>query len=127
MRSPCLEQVEDDRWGDPPAEATYLVSTVHVLRRKPLGELNAEDLRIMIGQQVGLPVLVPLAVERLRRDPLEAGDFYRGDLLASVLRVDPSFWDQHPVLHDDVRAVISELDEVPAEELDGLVRTFLTE
>jgi hypothetical protein len=47
----------------------------------------------MIGQQIGLRELVPLALARLRSDPLAAGDHYPGDLLASLLRVDADFWE----------------------------------
>ena len=45
----------------------------------------------MIGQQIGLPYLMPLALELLRTDPFTAGDFYEGDLLAIMLRVDAMF------------------------------------
>ena len=47
-----------------------------------------EDLQIMIGQQIGLPYLVPITLQRLRANVLAEGAFYPGDLLANVLRVD---------------------------------------
>src|SRR5690349_12082144 len=87
-----LEQIEGDRWGGPPAAATALVSAVHALRRTPVAELRVGDLRLLIGQRVGLPVLVPVALQALRSDPLVEGDYYPGDLLAAVLRIEPSFW-----------------------------------
>ncbi len=59
----------------------------------------------MIGQQMGLEYLIPLAIERLRDDPLAEGDFYRGDLLQNVLRADPRFLVDHP----DYRRAIAEI------------------
>jgi hypothetical protein len=48
-------------------------------------EFTVEDLRIMIGQQIGLWHLMPLTVAVLEQDPLAEGDFYAGDLLSSVI------------------------------------------
>jgi hypothetical protein len=31
----------------------------------------------MIGQSIGLPYLLPLALEHLRKDPLAEGDFFQ--------------------------------------------------
>jgi hypothetical protein len=66
------------------------------LRRKPLDEFNTEDLRIMIGQNIGLRYLIPLALDRLTRNTFVSGDFYRGDLLGVVLRAERAFWLQSP-------------------------------
>ena len=59
-----LEQIEGNVWGDPPSGATHLITTVHRLRRKPIGTLTAEDLRMLIAQRLGLDVLVPRALAR---------------------------------------------------------------
>ena len=87
-----LEQVEGVVWGEPPAGSSRLVETVHALRRRPIAELGIEDLRVMIGQHVGLPVLVPRALQVLEADPLAEGDFYPGDLLVAVVRVPAAYW-----------------------------------
>ena len=67
-----LEQIEKDYWGDPPVDATRLIETVHRLRRKPIGLLDAEDVRVLLGQRVGVEVLVGVhevfARERLDQD-----------------------------------------------------------
>jgi hypothetical protein len=83
MTAKTLDQLEGFVWGEPKFDS-YLVTTCHRLRSKPIDEFSVEDLRIMIGQRIGLPHLVPLAVATLERDPLAEGDFYPGDLLASV-------------------------------------------
>ena len=55
------------------------------MRRKPLRDLTDEEIRLAIGQKMGLRFLMPLAVERLDINPLVAGDFYEGALLYYVL------------------------------------------
>jgi hypothetical protein len=60
----------------------------------------------MIGQQVGLKYLLPLALDRLEDDPFAQGDFYHGDLLNSVLGVSLAFWEQHPDLRQRMDAII---------------------
>jgi hypothetical protein len=91
--------------GGGPTYDSYLVSTIHRLRRVPLRQFSVEDLRIMIGQNIGLQYLVPLALERLRRDPLAQGDFYPGDLLKIVLDADAEFWQNHPEWHKEVEEI----------------------
>jgi hypothetical protein len=85
-RRKSLQQLESQDWGEPNFHS-HLVTECHRLRRVPLREFTAENLRIMIGQDIGLSYLVPLALELLSTDPLTEGDFYKGDLLQSLLRV----------------------------------------
>ena len=77
---------------------SYLITTLHKLRSKPVGDFTTEDLRIAIGQGFGLPFLVPLAIEKLEEDIFAEGDFYEGDLLRNVLAIDASFWKQNRAL-----------------------------
>jgi hypothetical protein len=84
MPGKTLDQLEGVVWGEPTYDS-HLVTTCHRLRTKPIDEYSVEDLRIMIGQQISLPHLVPLAVAALERDPLAEGDDYPGDLLANVI------------------------------------------
>jgi hypothetical protein len=85
---------------------TSLVATCEALFLKPLNEYSIENLRIMIGQEIGLEFLVPLAIEKLQGDILAEGDFYPGDLLASVLRVNRSFWLLHHDLYDRLKKLV---------------------
>jgi len=93
-RDKSLQELEQSDWGEP----TY---------DSPLREFTVEDLRIMIGQNVGLPHLVPVALGRLRKDPLAEGDFYPGDLLKSMLTADPTFWREHPQWRDELKEIAS--------------------
>ncbi|GAA1029611.1 MULTISPECIES: contact-dependent growth inhibition system immunity protein [Amycolatopsis] len=114
-----LEQIENSDWGDPPADATRLIETVHRLRRKPIGLLTAEDLRLLLGQDVGVPILLPRALTMLEEDPLCEGDLYPGDLLASALRVPPSHWHARPEHLERLERVIAAIDTT-AEDFDLL-------
>jgi hypothetical protein len=89
-----LDQLEGRR-AEPPTFQSHLVTTCHALRQKPLKDFTVEDFRIMIGQNLSLEFLVPLAIGRLEGDPLAEGDFYPGDLLKMVLTIDPAFWKRH--------------------------------
>jgi hypothetical protein len=80
-----LEQLEKDAWPEPEF-GSHLVATCHGLRKKPVGELSVEDLRILLGQDIGSQYLLPLAKAILRADPLAEGDFFPGDLVVALLR-----------------------------------------
>jgi hypothetical protein len=99
-----LQELEHADWGEPTYDS-HLVTTIHRLRRVPLRQFSVEDLRIMIGQNIGLQYLVPLALEHLRYDPLAQGDFYPGDLLKMVLSADARFWQNHPEWRKEVEEI----------------------
>jgi len=68
-------------------------------------QFSVEDLRIMIGQNIGLQYLVPLALEHLQKNPLAEGDFYPGDLMKAVLSADSSFWREHPQWRNEIEEI----------------------
>jgi hypothetical protein len=82
-----LEILEGREWAEVGFHSS-LVSTCHRLWTKPVSTFTVEDLRIMIGQGMGLLHLVPRALSILERDPLAEGDCYPGDLLLSVISVE---------------------------------------
>jgi CDI immunity proteins len=97
------------------------------LRTKPLRDFTVEDLRIMIEQQVALNRLVPIPLDRLQPDALVEGDYYPGDLLASVLRVDAAFWTRPPDLTVSLRKLTEGLRERMEieRELRELIKHFI--
>jgi contact-dependent growth inhibition (CDI) system CdiI-like immunity protein len=117
-----LDELEGTEWG-PPAWDSYLVTTCHRLRKKPIGQLTVEDLRILIGQKIGLRFLVPLALEVLEREPLVAGDFYEGDLLSATLSAGRDFWTREWDWAERLRRIVARLEQVPP-ELSDAVREF---
>ncbi|MEV2238408.1 contact-dependent growth inhibition system immunity protein [Micromonospora sp. NPDC049891] len=107
------------------------------LRRKPLAEFTVEDVRIMLGQEMAVPALLPLAVHVLLRDPLAEGDYYPGDLLANVLRLPDSAWADLRADRKQLASVLTELvagppfsdpdlrPRDPARQLRGAIVRFL--
>jgi len=99
-----LEELEGDNWGVPPYPS-HLVAECHRLRRVQLRSLTPDNLRLLIGQNIGLQFLVPLALQHLREDPLAQGDFYPGDLLCAVLRVNPEFWKKDSKRYEEIKVI----------------------
>lgn len=115
-----LETIENSYWETPYLDDTsYLVNTCHKLRKKKLIDFTIEDLRIMIGQNIGIDYLVPIAIEELHRKPLAEGDFFRGDLALNVLRVDEGFWQRYPNYIRDVNKIAKRIEK-------ELPKTFTT-
>ena len=110
-RDQSLEQLEAVAWDKPSFESS-LVLRCHDLRRKPLRDLAVDDLRLLIGQKIGLEFLVPLALEHLQQDPLVAGSLFRGDLLAAVLRIEEGFWNEHDDMYWLFREVLGEVQSI---------------
>ena len=103
-RNKSLQDIDGEDWGEPTYDS-HLVKECHRLRRVPLCQFGVEDLRIMIGQHIGMEHLMPLALEYLRADPLAEGAYYSGDLLAAVLRAGKKFWQQHVDWQREVGAI----------------------
>ncbi len=113
-----LDSLEKTDWGLP-AYSSYLVTAVHRLRKVPLNEFKIEDLRIMIGQNIGLNFLIPLAIEKLSENLFAEGGFYEGDLLQVVLNSDSGFWHFNPDLWNLVNNLIKDrTQELSAENIN---------
>jgi len=56
---------------------------------------------------------MPVAIEILKQNPLAEGNFYAGDLLVNVLRVNSAFWSKFPNLKLEVIKIADEAFEVP--------------
>ncbi|MCA9005896.1 MAG: hypothetical protein KDA70_11560 [Planctomycetaceae bacterium] len=110
-RRKSLQELENDDWGEPDFDSS-LVITCHRLRRVPLEDFSTEDLRIMIGQQISLFFLIPLALESLEENPLAEGHCYPGDLLNAVLGIRESFWSLHTDKREVLRRVITKANEI---------------
>lgn len=70
-------------------------------------------MRLLIRQDVGLPYLLPLALEVLRDNPLAEGDMYEGDLLSAVVTRSPSAWSGAAGLRRELHVIVSELAALP--------------
>jgi hypothetical protein len=73
-----------------------LVKRCYDLANKKLKLFSVGDLRIMIGQNLGLEYLIPMALQVLENDAFIEGDFFEGDLLLNVMRIDNLYWKSNP-------------------------------
>lgn len=85
---------------------TSVVFRAHKLRSKPLKDFLNDELQLQITQNTALKYLVPLAIERLQKDPLIKGGSYFGELLNAVLTIEKKFWT------DDLNDYIPVLDSI---------------
>jgi len=122
-RNKTLENLEKDKWPDINEKTSRLVARCHELRKIPVGDLTVEDLRLMIGQQIGLSYLVPLAIEKLKEDILSEGDYYPGDLLKSVLNIEIDFWKENKPLWSVIDSLV-ELNKQEIEEASISIELF---
>lgn len=117
-----LEELEREIWGEPQFHSN-LVKRCHELQRKPLRDFSVADLGIMIGQKFSLNYLVPIALTFLKENPFAEGDFYKGDLLECVLKIEQSFWDKNPEMYYELDSII--IDVKPTiESLLPLVNSY---
>lgn len=79
-----IEELENDYWPEP-EYGSHLALRCHLLRKKPIEEFSVEDFRVMIGQNIGSEHLIPIALEKIRENPIVSGDLFSGDLLKSLI------------------------------------------
>ncbi len=93
-RQKTLTSLEKVEWKHFDSDSRLITRTKE-LRQIPLDKFSTEDLRLMIGQQISLDYLIPLAFEILTIDLFAEGDFFEGDLLKNVLSIRTEFWDNN--------------------------------
>ncbi len=111
MKLDTIEQIENSKWGEPGDDSTGLVKTIFALRKKDICLFSIEDLRILIGQNVALDILIPIAIEKLNENFFSEGDFYKGDLLHNVLISDRNFWEKNFLLKQKMFELFEENKE----------------
>lgn len=123
-----LTSLEKQKWATP-TYRSHLVVTCHRLRDVPVENLTIEELRMLIGQNIGLTWLAPLAMAKLEENPFLCGDFYPGDLLKSVLSADLEFYQKLPVmaerarqLHALAKSRLDALDDLGRATIEAVVR-----
>lgn len=119
-----LQDLEGADWGDPQSAETQMIARVLALRRKPLATLTNAELRLAVGQRVGLTILLDIAVEKVRENPLLECDFYPGDLLAALVRLDDKDWGSRTDLRSEVAACFEDVMERPGEDADTFREAF---
>ena len=100
-----LEELESYDCGEPETAPTAMVVRCMRLQKTPLHSLSDADVRLLIGQGIGLKYLVPKALGRLVVEPLLQTDYYPGDLLSALLRIRRDYWLQSPKELDCLRSI----------------------
>ena len=106
-----LAELEGLSLQEPSETDIALVRMCLALMRVPVGQMTTENLQVLIGQEIGLKYLLPIALRNLALDPFAEGDFYSGDLLKVVVGVSPALWAAEPTLRRALDDVISRLKE----------------
>ncbi len=105
-----LEELENSIWKKPEYNSA-LITNCHRLRKIPLKDLSIENIRMLIGQNMGLKYLIPLALEFLENNYFCSGDFYNGDLISAVLSIESDYWNQNYDLFQRLSAIMFNLEE----------------
>ncbi|MFJ8400268.1 contact-dependent growth inhibition system immunity protein [Streptomyces microflavus] len=123
-----LEQLETFEWPAPPADATGLVKAARSLHKRPIGSLNAQELGRLIGQDIGLPWLLPIALNILRETVADQRltGFYDDDLLTAVLTRKSNVWRSYPQLAADLKEITPLLEDT-SPYIHANIQEFLTE
>ncbi len=127
-KSKSLQELENDDWGEPDEAPTNMIKRCLAARRVPLGEMSAEQCRLLLGQKISPLFLVPIALEFLARDPLEESEMYPGALLNSVLNLPADFWMNQSELWYEVNQIVEELESLrqTIEDLAPQIKAFQT-
>jgi len=91
-----LEALDSYDAGEPETAPTPMVARCMRLQKTSLNALSDADVRLLVGQGIGLKYLVPKALSRLVVEPLLQTDYYPGDLLSTLLRIKRDYWLQNP-------------------------------
>ena len=121
--SGTLDELDPPAWDPAEQRDSPMVKRCLALRATPLAEWDLDDLRLMVGQQIALPILMPRAIEILLVNPfVEAGN-YRGDLLHMFLTVDGSYWHEYPDQWSEVDSIVHDFMSV-YEDISREVENF---
>ena len=115
-----LEQLEDDVWPEPDVH-TSLIDTCHRLRRVPIDSLAPGEIRLLLGQRIGVRHLVPRALNFLDADPLTDASYFPGDLLTSVLRADENRFRGFPAIRNQLVAIATRARQIMSESNENPV------
>jgi CDI immunity proteins len=109
MRSRSISELEKSDWPKPGPKTPSVFVRCYELRQKPLSQLTVRDMRVLIGQDIGLVYLLPMALCEIEKDPLQEAEHFKGDLLAVVLRASSDFYGRHPDLRVRVENALRNL------------------
>ena len=122
-----IEELENDYWGDPALDS-YVITTCHKARQKPIRSLSNEEIRCLIGQKTVIKYLLSIAVGIVKKEPLIDITLFEGDLLLNLLRLDISDWEYNPnelqifiTIIFDNRSQIEISEDIPSELIEKYI------
>ena len=86
---------------------SYVARTASRASKKPIGELTAEEIRLLIGQRIGVKFLLHRAVLILEKDPLIETAHFEGDLMKTLLELEPEAWSENELDYSLFRSIVS--------------------
>lgn len=84
---------------------------------KDINTFSLEDIRFMIGQEIGIEFLLPKAFEQLEKDIFLEVNYYEGDLLSVVLKLPSKFWKNNQEERDKILKLLK-INQDRIESLD---------
>ena len=122
-----IEELENDYWGDPALDS-YVITTCHKARQKPIRSLSNEEIRCLIGQKTGIKHLLSIAVGIVKKEPFIDITLFEGDLLLQLLRLDINDWKYNPnelqifiTIIFDNRSQIEISEDIPSELIEKYI------
>jgi hypothetical protein len=100
-----LQEIENSDWGDQTKSPSSIGRRIGELRRVPVCELDADELGLLLRQNVGMATIVPLALELLEANPFPESEMYPGQLLLSLMFSDVNYWHDIPEFRTRMVAV----------------------
>jgi hypothetical protein len=118
-----LEDIDGDVWGELDYPSS-LVERVHSYRTIRIGDMQVEHIRLLLGQGVGVEVLMPLALQIVDIAAVVSGDLYPGDLAAVMgLEKHDTYWKSHP---DEKKRYLAALNaNISAENTSSIRDDFI--
>src|SRR5215510_933494 len=94
-----IEELENDFWDEPEFNSS-LVINCHAYRKIPLNQIKPEQIRLLMGQDIGIKHLLPLALKILEDNPHFECAFFPGDLLLEVSGIKAFYWNNEKEMYD---------------------------
>lgn len=104
---------------DIPEEPPELAVMVSRLATRPLRRLQLKELYLLIQHGIGLPYVLPVAVDRLEGAPWLVAHRNPGDLLIAVMEADSRFWRENYALWATMIPILESAAEQAAEAMEA--------
>lgn len=91
-----------------PEYGSSLEKNILQAEKKPLKDLSNEDLRMFLGQNLHLELVLPIVMDRLKQDILIRSEDMDIILLSKLLQIKSSFWSENTDSKNDLIALVKE-------------------